>query len=94
MLATILEPPSLPLPIDPTLTAGHAILRIFVGTEGTPEFAEIEESTLPDDYTQAIVQLFEQAKYLPATISGIPTKSWRLIEVRLDQEQGWLGPQP
>jgi hypothetical protein len=83
-LATILEPPSLPLPTDLTLATGHAMLRIFVGPEGTPDFVDVEESTFPDDYNQAIALQFEQARFAPATISGIPIRSWRRIEVRLD----------
>jgi hypothetical protein len=84
-LATATNVPELPLPTTPVANQGTAVLIIYVGADGMPEFVEVEQSTLPEDYTGLLALHFQMARFKPAMLFGSPVSSWRRIEVGLEE---------
>ena len=84
-MATATDVPELPLPTTPVANQGTAVLIIYVGSDGTPEFVEVEQSTLPEDYTSLLALHFQMARFKPAMLLGSPVSSWRRIEVGLEE---------
>lgn len=84
-LATVLEIPALPIPTASVPDSETAIFIIYVGVDGTPDLVEIEQSTLPEDYTDLLAQHFKLARFKPAILFGSPVSSWRRIEVGLEE---------
>ena len=84
-MATATDVPELPLPTSPIANPGTAVLIIYVGADGTPEFVEVEQSTLPEDYTNLLALHFQMARFKPAMLFGSPVSSWRRIEVGLEE---------
>ena len=84
-LATATDVPELPLPTTPVANPGTAVLTVYVGTDGTPVFVEIEQSTLPEDYTSLLALHFQMARFKPAMLLGRPVSSWRRIEIGMEE---------
>jgi len=84
-MATATDVPELPLPTSPVANPGTAVLIIYVGADGTPEFVEVEQSTLPEDYTDLLALHFQMARFNPAMLFGSPVSSWRRIEIGLEE---------
>jgi len=93
-LASALEVPALPTPTTSVQEAGTAILVIYVGTDGTPDFVEVEQSSFPEDYTNLLAQHFKMARFKPAILSGVPVSSWTRIEVDLEETNSLDHSQP
>jgi hypothetical protein len=84
--------PEFPAPPEQTGLAGHLLMKIFVNELGEPVLIDVEENTLPQDYSQLLVQRSYQAKFRPAQISGQPIKSWRHVEIRIAEENAPTEP--
>ena len=74
----------LPVP-GPEIENGGVILVVYVNELGKPEFIEIEGNTLPVDFLSEVVATFRNAEFSPALIGGKPTRSWRRIEILVNE---------
>ncbi|MBL8418216.1 MAG: hypothetical protein JNN31_08270 [Dechloromonas sp.] len=83
-LASVLDVPTLPEPTISVQEPGAAILVIYVGIDGFPDFVDVEQSSFPKDYTDLLAQHFKMARFKPATLFGAPVNSWTRIEVGLE----------
>lgn len=83
-LVSVLDVPTLPEPTISVLEPGTAILVIYVGIDGLPDFVEVEQSSFPKDYTDLLAQHFKMARFKPANLFGAPVNSWTRIEVGLE----------
>jgi hypothetical protein len=82
--ASVLDVPALP---EPTISVqeGTAILVIYVGIDGVPDFVDVEQSSFPNDYTNLLAQHFKMASFKPANLFGTPVSSWTRIEIGLEE---------
>ena len=91
-LASAEDVPELPTPPDQPSLTGHILMKIFVNELGEAVFIEVEASNLPDTYAQLLVERSYLARFRPAQLSGHPVKSWRRVEIRIDEENSESEP--
>lgn len=79
--AHAIDVPELPMPDDPNIGTGRAIIKIQIDASGKAESVEIIETTLPETYMAALVETFLHAIFSPATLNGKAVSSSREIEI-------------
>lgn len=80
-MASIIDPPDLPLPSESFNAAGFMRIKIYVNEEGLADNIELLESNFADDYVSTVVRLFKLAKFSPGVSGGKAIKSWRIVEI-------------
>lgn len=81
-MAFVVDVEELPLPSSEQTPNGALYLKILISESGSADRIDIMASTLPDDYAATLVSSFYQARFSPARTSGLPVRSWRIIEIR------------
>lgn len=80
-MASIIDPPALPLPSDSFSLEGFMRIKVFVNEEGFADNVELLESNFAEDYASTLVVLFKSAKFSPGLSGGKAIKSWRIVEI-------------
>jgi hypothetical protein len=91
-LASAEDVPEFPIPPDEPGFIGQILMKIFVNESGEAVFIVVETTTLPDSYTQLLVERSYLARFRPAKLSGHPIKSWRRVEIRIGEENSKSEP--
>jgi hypothetical protein len=78
--ASVIAVGELPDP-DPMTEPGRAILVVQVDELGMAASITVEENTLPETYLSSILEIFQNASFSPALVSGKPARGIRRIEV-------------
>lgn len=66
--------------------AQTVILRLFINEEGDIDRVALEQSYLPEEMAQRLVDAFSKLRFHPGTLDNAPVKSQMKIEVRLDDQ--------
>lgn len=80
-MASVIEPPDLPLPSESFSPEGFMRIKVFVNEEGFADNVELLESNFAEDYASTLVGLFKLAKFSPGLSGGKAIKSWRIVEI-------------
>ncbi|HEX8987135.1 MAG TPA: TonB family protein [Rhodocyclaceae bacterium] len=84
---TILQP--LPDSIDrswPLARPGRAVIRIYIGEDGSVENIKLEESDLPAEFDSLVVGAMTNSLFTPGQIEGRNVRSQIRIEIRFESE--------
>lgn len=60
---------------------GKVMLRVFVGTDGTPQRIEIKESSGFERLDNAAVTAVQRWKFVPGKRNGVPEAMWNIVPV-------------
>lgn len=71
---------------------GKMTVRIWIGANGAIDQARVLSSGLPQAYTDAALAAFENLRFTPGQIDGLPVKSW--AEVVIEYADFRDQPQP
>lgn len=80
-MASVIDPPDLPLPSDALGTDGFMRIKVFVNEEGLADNVELLESNFAQDYATTLIGLFQSARFSPGVSNGKAIKSWRIVEI-------------
>lgn len=92
--AAAIDIPELPPPTDSETVPGLLRIKIFINSSGQPDYVEVLETTLPDDYVTVLSEVFRQAKFSPALQGDKAVNSWRIIEIIYGEPEATETPAP
>lgn len=81
-------PEDTPLP-DSESGNGRLLVKLFISREGILDRVEILESTLPESYSNQLIELIMKQSFTPAKSQGAMVASWKLMELIFES-----GPPP
>lgn len=81
-----------PYELTSVVASGKIILILWINEHGAVVNVVVQQSDLPDDFSQVATKAFEQLRFVPGELSGQKVGAMMRVEVRYDDDRVMLAP--